>query len=802
MNDTGTGNRKEGLITYVRKKRSPTLRRPRTENSIFPESLSDKDRRVSRDEQTDDANAEGRIHDDLKGDNSSKKNKEDGGSSATYKNSRQRDDTNSRLGGNAGDGIANDTKVKRIKLKVGGATHIIQTKNSSDGSSKSAQPSDSSRPRQNLTPQVCSKLKDSPSGSRRISSEDLPGGTSGARKSDKEKKPTKNVFIKQEDKPPKKRKSKKLTRRLILDWLDEDEEDEKIHNSEKLNLGKESTIGGLKVDKSEMLEDVARSGEEVKRIASQGSERTDNEEKEMLSDVAAKQTKKKDKQMKESSETPVETKSGTTQQRALLSGEEVERIASQGSERTDNEKKEMLSDAAAKQTKKKDKQLKESSETPVETKSKTGRTKRALLSGKEVKIITSQGSERTDNEKKEILSDEAAKQTKKKKDKQMKESSETPAETKSEVGRTKRQQALLSGKEVNRITSQGSEHTDYEKKELLSDGGAKRSKKEKQLKESSEKPVETKSEVGRTKQQQALLSGKEVKRTSSQGSENTDHEKKELLPDGEAKQTKKKDSTETPVETKRERALTKRQRALLSGKEAKRISSQGSENTDYEKKELSSDGEASRSKKKEKEMKESSETPVETKREIGLTTRQWALLLKKDSSTSSVDLIEFPSGLPPAPPQKQKQNLSEVELQLKRAKANQKRQMQHEKAARESEAEAIRKIRGQGSSRKKREEKLKKEQEELAQKAAKELPPNTIRTVMGPSGTTVTFSHDIGLPSIFDSKPCSYPPPREKCAGPSCENTYKYRDSKTNVPLCSLKCYKAIHETMQDEKAS
>ncbi|KAM3267185.1 DNA ligase 1 isoform X2 [Capsicum chacoense] len=633
MNDSGTGNRKEGLITYVRKKRSPTLRRPRTENSIFPESLSDKDRRVSRDEQTDDANAEGRIHDDLKVDNSSKKNKEDGGSSTTDKNARQRDDTNSRLGGNAGDGIANDTKVKRIKLKVGGATHIIQTKNSSDGSSKSAQPSDSSRPRQNLTPQVCSKLKDSPSGSRRISSEDLPGGTSGARKSDKEKKPTKNVFIKQEDKPPKKRKSKKLTRRLILDWLDEDEEDEKIHNSEKLNLGKESTIGGLKVDKSEILEDVARSGEEVKRIASQGSERTDNEEKEMLSDGAAKQakkkdkemessetpvetksetdrksqgsertdnekkeilsdgaamqTKKKDKQLKESSE-PVETKSGTTQQRALLSGEEVERIASQGSERTDNEKKEMLSDGAVKQTKKKDKQLKESSETPIETKSKTGRTKRALLSGKEVKIITSQGSERTDNEKKEILSDEAAKQTKKKKDKQMKESSETPAETKSEVGRTKRQQALLSGKEVNRITSQGSEHTDYEKKELLSDGGAKRSKKE-----SSEKPVETKSEVGCTKRQQALLSVKEVKRTSSQGSENTDHEKKELLPDGEAKQTKKKDSTETPVETKRERALTKRQWALLSGKEAKRISSQGSENTDYEKKELSSDGEAS-----------------------------------------------------------------------------------------------------------------------------------------------------------------------------------------------------------------
>jgi len=39
---------------------------------------------------------------------------------------------------------------------------------------------------------------------------------------------------------------------------------------------------------------------------------------------------------------------------------------------------------------------------------------------------------------------------------------------------------------------------------------------------------------------------------------------------------------------------------------------------------------------------------------------------------------------------------------------------------------------------------------------------------------------------------CSYPPPRENCVGPSCTNPYKYRDSKTKVPLCSLKCYKAV----------
>ncbi|KAH0657394.1 hypothetical protein KY289_026142 [Solanum tuberosum] len=111
-------------------------------------------------------------------------------------------------------------------------------------------------------------------------------------------------------------------------------------------------------------------------------------------------------------------------------------------------------------------------------------------------------------------------------------------------------------------------------------------------------------------------------------------------------------------------------------------------------------------------------------------------------------------------------------------------------------AEAIRKILGQDSNKKKQ-EKIKKQ--ELAQeKAAKELAPNTIRTVMGPTVTVVTFPHDMGLPSIFDSKPCSYPPPREKCAGPSCVNPSNYLDPKSNLRLCSLKCYKAIHEKMKD----
>ncbi|KAM5585051.1 hypothetical protein ABKV19_004441 [Rosa sericea] len=84
--------------------------------------------------------------------------------------------------------------------------------------------------------------------------------------------------------------------------------------------------------------------------------------------------------------------------------------------------------------------------------------------------------------------------------------------------------------------------------------------------------------------------------------------------------------------------------------------------------------------------------------------------------------------------------------------------MQVEKAARESEAEAIRKILGQDSSRKKKEDKIKKRQEDLAQERAANamLPSDSVRWVMGPSGSIVTFPDTIGLPTIFDSKPCRY----------------------------------------------
>lgn len=224
-----------------------------------------------------------------------------------------------------------------------------------------------------------------------------------------------------------------------------------------------------------------------------------------------------------------------------------------------------------------------------------------------------------------------------------------------------------------------------------------------------------------------------------------------------------------------------------------------SDDTDYdEEDETGSDGEL-QGRKKKRQKKESVDTLMDNNRkEMTLTTRQRALQSSKDASVATGS-IEYPNGLPPAPPRKQKEKLTEVEQQLKKAEAAQRRRMQNEKAARESEAEAIRKILGQDSSRKKREDKIKKRQEELAEeKAANESirASNCIRWVMGPSGTVVTFPNEMGLPSIFDSKSNSYPPPRETCVGPSCNNPYKYRDSKTKLPLCSLQCYQAVQEKM------
>ncbi|XP_051177514.1 uncharacterized protein [Lolium perenne] len=173
----------------------------------------------------------------------------------------------------------------------------------------------------------------------------------------------------------------------------------------------------------------------------------------------------------------------------------------------------------------------------------------------------------------------------------------------------------------------------------------------------------------------------------------------------------------------------------------------------------------------------------------GLTTRQRALHGRVGHGES---VIEYPDGLPAATSRKQKEKLPDVEIQAKKAEVAQRRKMQVEKAEREQQAEAMRKILGIDTEKKKEERKQKEREDKEKQARFEEYKRSCIQCVMGPEGTVITFPDSIGLPSIFSSKPSSYPPPREKCAGPSCPNPYKYRDSKTKLPLCSLECYKAV----------
>ncbi|OIW20260.1 hypothetical protein TanjilG_07517 [Lupinus angustifolius] len=283
--------------------------------------------------------------------------------------------------------------------------------------------------------------------------------------------------------------------------------------------------------------------------------------------------------------------------------------------------------------------------------------------------------------------------------------------------------------------------------------------------------------------------------------------------DDEIRYLEKMKTPKVPAAYKAEQKLSRKERKVSSVSNIENAISSKAHDDDKERsrsdrvsedidvkneKEVRSDAELD-DKIKGKQMKESVDELMDSKREMTLTMRQQARLSSKDSSGSGAGLIEFPDGLPPAPPRKQKKKLSETEQQMKKAEAAQRRKVQLEKAAREAEAEAIRKILNQDSSRKKREEKMKKRQEELAkEKAANIQKPNTIRYVYGPNGITVTFPEEMGIPSILKQPPISYPPPREKCAAPSCTNPYKYRHSKLKLPICSLQCHKAVEKMTAD----
>lgn len=183
-----SGPQFDGLGATIRKKRSQTLRRPRPEIQLFPEShdqspsspvpVSDDLGKVSSDENTGGPNFKGKMFNlnhcmskgvtatKSEGDYSHKKMKEDGGSVVLHNNGILGDGVDQGQSnppaslGTIGDSVGTENKPKKVKLKVGGVTRTIQTKPSSNGSNsgsfaKTARPSDAPRSRPRLILQVC-----------------------------------------------------------------------------------------------------------------------------------------------------------------------------------------------------------------------------------------------------------------------------------------------------------------------------------------------------------------------------------------------------------------------------------------------------------------------------------------------------------------------------------------------------------------------------------------------------------------------------------------------------------------------
>ncbi|XP_031261862.1 uncharacterized protein LOC116120058 [Pistacia vera] len=184
-----------GINNAIKKKRSQTSRRPRPDSQSFVESRdstppSDDMSKISSDENVGCGNKSKRKEFNLnqsvsgfssgsgfEGEKPQKKAKrEDGGFNIFYNSELGRSGHNNKrasegvlapanwrrngesqspgqLGGVNCDGLGNESKVKKVKLKVGGVTRTIQANSTANGvagggSSKNSQSPDDSRPRQ------------------------------------------------------------------------------------------------------------------------------------------------------------------------------------------------------------------------------------------------------------------------------------------------------------------------------------------------------------------------------------------------------------------------------------------------------------------------------------------------------------------------------------------------------------------------------------------------------------------------------------------------------------------------------
>uniref|UniRef100_A0A182K4J2 INO80 complex subunit B-like conserved region domain-containing protein n=1 Tax=Anopheles christyi TaxID=43041 RepID=A0A182K4J2_9DIPT len=163
-----------------------------------------------------------------------------------------------------------------------------------------------------------------------------------------------------------------------------------------------------------------------------------------------------------------------------------------------------------------------------------------------------------------------------------------------------------------------------------------------------------------------------------------------------------------------------------------------------------------------------------------MTARQRAMYERgtdKESGPGSELLMSLPTGY-------KEKVMTEEAIQKAQLKSQKRKQMADEKREKD---------------KKKTMERLLKKQDSKSVKAIKNRPVKErvpmITYVNSVEGATISLPPEVDFP--LAKQPPREPPKPTLCAVPNCNNIKRYNCSRTNIPLCSFKCYKANVESIK-----
>ncbi|KAM3910430.1 INO80 complex subunit B [Leptodactylus fuscus] len=163
-----------------------------------------------------------------------------------------------------------------------------------------------------------------------------------------------------------------------------------------------------------------------------------------------------------------------------------------------------------------------------------------------------------------------------------------------------------------------------------------------------------------------------------------------------------------------------------------------------------------------------------------LTARQRALLQKQQTPAAPL----YPPAVYTRPPQEMSQ-----EMLVKREEKARKRRLQAAKKAEESKKQTIERLTKTLKSR--------GTKPALGRRGGRQPPCPTVHYQN--SAHSITVSYPPGVPYPVPTEPQAALPAPQLCGAPGCANPKKYSCSKTQVPVCSLECYRRNLEVLRHQ---